>query len=79
MIAIPSDIEIANGVTPRPIVDVARDLGLSADDVEPYGKYKAKLPIAITQQPARGRLVLVARHLHASCPRLSRASTSVFS
>jgi formate--tetrahydrofolate ligase len=56
---VPSDIEIANSVTPRPIVDVARDIGLTPDDLEPYGKYKAKLPIAITQQKGRGRLVLV--------------------
>jgi len=56
---VPSDIEIANSVTPRPIVDVARDIGLTPDDLELYGKYKAKLPIAITQQKGRGRLVLV--------------------
>ena len=56
---VPADIEIANSVTPRPIVDVARDIGLSADDLEQYGKYKAKLPIAVTQQTPRGRLVLV--------------------
>ncbi len=56
---IPSDIEIANAVTPRPIVDVAREIGLSADDIEQYGKYKAKLPMAVTAQKPRGRLVLV--------------------
>jgi formate--tetrahydrofolate ligase len=58
-LSVPSDIEIANSVTPRPIVDVARDLGLSADDIEPYGKHKAKLPLDAASQPARGRLVLV--------------------
>jgi formate--tetrahydrofolate ligase len=56
---IPSDIEIANRVIPRPIVDVAGDVGLAPDDLELYGKFKAKLPLAIAQQPARGRLVLV--------------------
>lgn len=56
---IPSDIEIANSVTPRSIVDVARDVGLTADDLELYGKFKAKLPLEIAMQPARGRLVLV--------------------
>ena len=58
-LSVPSDIDIANSVTPRPIADVARDLGLGADDIEPYGKYKAKLPLGVTAQPARGRLVLV--------------------
>jgi formate--tetrahydrofolate ligase len=56
---VPSDIEIANSVKPRPIVDVAADIGLTADDLEQYGKYKAKVPLALTQQPPRGRLVLV--------------------
>jgi formate--tetrahydrofolate ligase len=56
---VPSDIEIANRVKPRPIVDVAHDIGLTADDLEQYGKYKAKVPLALTQQPPRGRLVLV--------------------
>ena len=58
-VTVPSDIEIANSVTPRPIVDVARDVGLTADDLELYGKYKAKVPLAITRQAPRGRLVLV--------------------
>jgi formate--tetrahydrofolate ligase len=58
-LSVPSDIEIANSVTPRPIVDVARDLGLGPDDIEQYGRHKAKLPIDVTAQPARGRLVLV--------------------
>jgi formate--tetrahydrofolate ligase len=58
-LSVPSDIEIANSVTPRPIVDVARDLGLAADDIEMYGKYKAKLPLDVAAQPTRGRLVLV--------------------
>jgi formate--tetrahydrofolate ligase len=54
-----TDIEIAQSVKPRPIVDVGRDLGLGPDDLEQYGKYKAKLPIEITARPPRGRLVLV--------------------
>ena len=29
----------------RPITDVAGDLGLTADDLEPYGRYKAKLDL----------------------------------
>jgi len=59
MLTFPTDIEIATSVTPRPIVDVARDLGLGADDLELYGKFKAKLPLAVAAQPPRGRLVLV--------------------
>jgi formate--tetrahydrofolate ligase len=43
----------------RPIVDVAADLGLSPDEIDLYGKYKAKITLDVSQRPARGRLVLV--------------------
>ncbi len=56
---IPSDIEIAQQATMRPIADVAADLGLAADDIDPYGRYKAKLPLRLASAPRRGRLVLV--------------------
>ena len=39
----PTDLEIAHSVTPRPIGDVAADLGLTPDDLEPYGRDKAKI------------------------------------
>ena len=56
---VPPDIDIAQSVHARPIVDVARDLGLAADDLDLYGKFKAKLPLDIATRPVRGRLVLV--------------------
>ncbi len=57
--AVPSDIEIAQRVKMRPIEDVAAELGLGRDDLDFYGKYKAKIPLEIAQQPTRGRLVVV--------------------
>ena len=39
----PSDFEIARSVSPRPIADVAAELGLEADALDQYGRYKAKL------------------------------------
>jgi len=56
---VPSDIEIAQQAKPRPIVDVAADLGLTPDDLDLYGKYKAKIPLELTARAPRGRLVLV--------------------
>ncbi len=56
---VPSDIEIAQAATLRPIADVAADLGLGPDDLDLYGKYKAKLSPEVARRPARGRLVLV--------------------
>ena len=57
--AIPSDIEIAQRAQMRPITAVAADLGLAPDEIDQYGRFKAKLPLAIAGQPAKGRLVLV--------------------
>jgi formate--tetrahydrofolate ligase len=56
---VPSDIEIAQRAKLRPIVDVAADLGLKADELDLYGKYKAKIDLEVSQRPAKGRLVLV--------------------
>jgi formate--tetrahydrofolate ligase len=39
----PNSLEIARSVTPRPIMDLARELGLHDDEVEQYGPYKAKV------------------------------------
>jgi formate--tetrahydrofolate ligase len=59
----PSDLEIARSVKPRPIVDVAHDLGIRDDELELYGPTKAKVTLeAIERLEAerpRGRYVLV--------------------
>jgi len=57
---VPSDIAIAQAAKLRPIRDVAAELGLSDDELELYGKYKAKISLrALHKRPAKGRLVLV--------------------
>ncbi|HEY3219264.1 MAG TPA: formate--tetrahydrofolate ligase [Gemmatimonadales bacterium] len=57
---VPSDIAIAQAAKLRPIRDVAAELGLSDDELELYGKYKAKISQrALQQRTAKGRLVLV--------------------
>lgn len=42
-----SDLEIARAATMRPIVDVAADLGLTDDDIELYGRFKAKVKLDV--------------------------------
>jgi formate--tetrahydrofolate ligase len=56
---VPSDIEIAQRAKMRPIADVAAEIGLGLDDLDLYGKYKAKIPIEIADRPIKGRLILV--------------------
>lgn len=56
-----SDIEIAQSVTPISIYEIAEKLGVPADCVEPYGRFKAKLDIGLKDRAdaKRGRLILV--------------------
>ena len=57
-----SDIEIAQGCQMRPITEVAAAAGLDADDLELYGKYKAKLSADVwtkVKDKENGKLVLV--------------------
>jgi len=48
-------------VRPRPIVEIAARLGLQADEIEPYGRFKAKLPLSRIDlaRAARAKLILV--------------------
>ena len=49
----PSSLEIARSVTPRPIMDLARELGLHDDEVELYGPYKAKVKLEAIERLER--------------------------
>lgn len=57
-----SDIEIAQQTTLEPIVKIAEQVGLSEDDLELYGKYKAKISFDAIKRLSKqkdGKLVLV--------------------
>ena len=57
---VPSDIAIAQAATLRPVADVAAELGLAEDEIELYGRYKAKVALrALERRTPKGRLVLV--------------------
>ena len=59
-VKVPTDIEIAQAAKLRPIAEVAAELGLSDDEIELYGRYKAKIRLAaLERRPPKGRLVLV--------------------
>jgi len=44
---VPSDIDIAQAAALRPIADVAAALGLGSDDLDVYGKHKAKIHLDV--------------------------------
>ena len=57
-----TDIEIAQEAAMLPIKDVAASIGVEEDDLELYGKYKAKLSdeyLKKVQSNPNGKLVLV--------------------
>lgn len=59
----PSDLEIARSVTPRPIIEVARDLGITDGELELYGPTKAKVTLEAIRrlelERPRGKYVVV--------------------
>ncbi len=56
-----TDIEIAQSVAIRPIKEIAAKLNIQEDDLEFYGKYKAKLPLSLLNQEKinKNHLILV--------------------
>jgi len=60
MTNVPTDIAIAQAATLHPITEVAGRLGLTADDLIPYGHTKAKIRLdAVAGRRRKGKLVLV--------------------
>ena len=57
-----TDLEIAQEATMLPIQDVAKKVGIQEDDIEYYGKYKAKLSLDLfkkNKEKEDGKLILV--------------------
>lgn len=57
-----SDIEIAQQAVLKPVAEIAKDLGINDNELEPYGRYKAKLNESLSKRLENnpdGKLVLV--------------------
>lgn len=48
--SVPSDLEIAQAATVKPILEIAASLGLTEDDLDLYGKYKAKVHLDVLEK-----------------------------
>ncbi|MFC1623768.1 formate--tetrahydrofolate ligase [Candidatus Omnitrophota bacterium] len=44
---VPSDLEIAQAAKLKPIIEIARQIGITEDELELYGKYKAKISLSV--------------------------------
>jgi len=53
---VPTDIAIAQAARLRPVADIAADLGLDGEEIELYGRYKAKVRLAALAR-ARGESI----------------------
>ncbi|KAL0470009.1 C-1-tetrahydrofolate synthase [Neurospora intermedia] len=59
---VPSDIDISRAQVPKPITQIATEIGLAPSELEPYGAYKAKVDLSILKRlehRRNGRYVVV--------------------
>ncbi|KAK4142067.1 formate--tetrahydrofolate ligase-domain-containing protein [Dichotomopilus funicola] len=59
---VPSDIAISRAQAPKPITQIAKEIGVSPSELEPYGAYKAKIDLDLLQRldhRRNGRYVVV--------------------
>ena len=54
-----SDLEIAQNAEIKPIKEIAKKLNLDEDDLELYGKYKAKINVDAIKSNKNGKVILV--------------------
>ncbi|KAG6866919.1 hypothetical protein C0991_003834 [Blastosporella zonata] len=60
---VPSDLEIARAQTPKPVTQLAHEIGLLPDELESYGKYKAKVDLSVLDRLAHrkdGKYIVIA-------------------
>ncbi|MBW4051957.1 MAG: formate--tetrahydrofolate ligase [Proteobacteria bacterium] len=50
MARVPPDLEIAQGAQPLPIGQIAAEAGILPEELEPYGKYKAKVRLSVRER-----------------------------
>ncbi|MBO8137006.1 MAG: formate--tetrahydrofolate ligase [Desulfotomaculum sp.] len=57
---VPSDLEIAQAHNMKPIIEIAEKMGLTEDDIDTYGRYKAKIKLEVLEKFAdrpQGKLI----------------------
>lgn len=63
---VPSDIEIAMAQTPKPVAELAKEIGITSNELESYGKYKAKVDLSILERLAHrkdGKYIVVSGYV----------------
>ncbi|KAF8077942.1 formate--tetrahydrofolate ligase-domain-containing protein [Lyophyllum atratum] len=60
---VPSDLDIARAQTPKPVTQLAHEIGLLPDELESYGKYKAKVDLSVLDRLSHrkdGKYIVIA-------------------
>ena len=62
----PTDLEIAESASISHIKNIAEKIGIDNDDLEYYGKYKAKIPLKYIDEDkiSKAKLILVLSLIH---------------
>lgn len=63
---VPSDLDIARAQTPKPITQLAHEIGLFPAELESYGKYKAKVELSVLDRLAHrkdGKYIVIAGYV----------------
>ena len=63
---VPTDIEIAMAQTPKPITQLAEEIGVVPDELESYGKYKAKVELSVLERLAHrkdGKYIVISGYV----------------
>lgn len=61
-----SDIEIAMAQTPKPVAELAAEIGIHPDELELYGKYKAKVELSVIDRLAHrknGKYIVISGYV----------------
>jgi methylenetetrahydrofolate dehydrogenase (NADP+)/methenyltetrahydrofolate cyclohydrolase/formyltetrahydrofolate synthetase len=76
---VPSDIEIAMAQTPKPVAELATEVGVLPNELDSYGKYKAKIDLSILDRLAHrkdGKYVIVSGYAFLRCQVMKNADMS---
>ena len=63
---VPSDIDISLAQTPKPVAQLAHEIGIRPDELELYGKYKAKVELSLLDRLAHrkdGKYIIISGYV----------------
>ena len=72
---VPTDVEISMAQTPKPVTQLAEEIGLLPSELESYGQYKAKVDLSVLERLAHrknGKYIVIAGYVFSPSVAASR-------